>query len=379
MLLVCFILAYFITRAVYEGRVDQELARKGIVSPRLQAKYGDAAKAKTARYGALDFVADAWSDLWRDRTQVRREAVAAVDEASRPATAPEASPSAKPVRPSLRDRFRKVVAAAKKAGRRLVEPVEPRSATQPVSPPAVSDPPPAAANNRPDDDVRVCPDCGETLEPVSGGWIHSGGRPCPAHAQPAAPPQPTLPKQPVPPPHDEAAPTPRRKKPMTTATGEAVNYETTVAQLEALIAELRKWLEACIAALDCVEQAKNHITDMQQGYRDSAQIAAGILEHLAAMNLDATTLGLIGAIRDALPASAVDEMLAGLEECEERLKTSKENAATALAAAEAALQHVVAEYGEEAAKVASNLGGDPTFLGSGGGASAPVPAGSVAA
>jgi hypothetical protein len=96
-------------------------------------------------------------------------------------------------------------------------------------------------------------------------------------------------------------------------------------------------------------------------------VAASILDHLSAMNLDATTLGHVAAIKEALPASEVDVVLARLEEAEEHLKAMRDRAATALDAAQAALTHVVAEYGEEAAKVANNLGGDPTFLGSGSG------------
>jgi hypothetical protein len=166
---------------------------------------------------------------------------------------------------------------------------------------------------------------------------------------------------------------------MTTATGEAVNYETTVNELEKLIEACRTWLDQVTAALKCCEEAKNAIEDAQSGYKTAASVAASILDHLAAMSLDAHTLGLIGAIKEALPASDVDVVLALLEEAEAKLKTMRDNAAAALDAAQAALAHVVAEYGEEAAKVAGNLGGDPTFLGSGGGGgSSPAPVSAAA-
>ncbi len=165
---------------------------------------------------------------------------------------------------------------------------------------------------------------------------------------------------------------------MSAPTGEAVNYETTVAELEKLIAACRTWLDQVTAALKCCEEAKNHIEDAQGGYKTAASVAASILDHLAAMHLDAHTLGLIGAIKEALPASDVDVVLALLDEAVVKLQEMRDNAQTALDAAEAALAHVVAEYGEEAAKVAGNLGGDSTFLGSGGGGSSAPPVSAAA-
>lgn len=58
--------------AAKDARTDQELARQGIVSPRLLAKYGPDAAARVQRYRYLDYLADAWSDRWQQRTATRR-------------------------------------------------------------------------------------------------------------------------------------------------------------------------------------------------------------------------------------------------------------------------------------------------------------------
>ena len=73
-------LAWRITQSIHQGRVDQEYARKGIVSPRLVAKYGNDAGRRTGRWGLWDFVLDAARDAWQDRHEakkVAREAKAA--------------------------------------------------------------------------------------------------------------------------------------------------------------------------------------------------------------------------------------------------------------------------------------------------------------
>lgn len=515
-LLVILVLSWLITKTVSDAKTDRALAEKGIVSPRLQAKYGDQARVKTARYGMGDYLADAWSDNWRNRTEVRRVAAQAVAVA-------EPAPGA--VRVTVRDRVRAVRGGLAKLGRTLVEPVETKPARpgRPIRPVPTGDPSGQGAPVTPApaalDTHRNCPMCGETVTRDGDRWRHTPESVCTepdtpttpevASGPPSAPPpvvtaadgeaapvhpprrgprspqpvattsgrsdaprcrtcgtpidayrniqpgrggftsdqrcprcgwhkEPREPQRPNPGPsptgpaptnaaveddpvlcakcgralhgrwkgylggntpvchygcHSVEQPPPRNctcricqpderqpasperngGKPMS---GEAVNYETTVAELDALIAELRQWLEACIAALNDAEQAKNHITDMQSAFRSAASRAGNIVDHLAG-RLDPTSVAHFGTLADALPASAVDQMLAALEEAEQLLKGQKDNAETALSTAEAALAHVVAEYGEEAAKVAQNLGGDASFLnsagGGGGGSAVPAP------
>jgi hypothetical protein len=408
MFLAACIVAYLIYKTWVEGRLDYTYAQQGRVSPRLQAKYDSGAEQKTSRYGLVDYLADAWSDNWRDRTEARRAAAQA---------AAGVEPS-KPGRsgPSWRDRLRAVKAAAVKAAHRVVDPVEPwpQPATRPEPTP---EPPVVAADVN---EQRTCPVCGQAMVLDDGRWRHTtppgdhpdvypltqrspvanadNARPAPADAR-------ILPSvgdasagaearhRIVGPPPDvvfagapdrSAHPSvtcpscgasytyahackrrPSQEDPMTAPTGEAVNYETTIAQLDALIAYLQKWLDALTAALAKLEAAKNDVTDAQDGYKQAAKAAASIQEHLAALHLDAHTLGLISAIAEAMPASAVDEVLALLEEAEVKLRSLRDNAATALEAAEAAKAHVVAQYSAAHETVQGNLGGDSRFVGSG--------------
>jgi hypothetical protein len=149
---------------------------------------------------------------------------------------------------------------------------------------------------------------------------------------------------------------------MTAPTGEAVNYETTIAGLDALAAEQRGHIDACQAALRCVNEAKAAIDSMQESYRQSAAAAAATHEHLAAQNLDATTLAHTGTAADAMPAGAVDQMYDQLEGMETEAKARLADAEAALAATEAARAHIVATYGDAHATVAGDLGGDASFL-----------------
>lgn len=360
MFLAACIVAYLVYKTYVEGRLDHEYASKGLVSPRLQAKYGDTAAAKTSRYGLRDYLADAWSDNWANRTEARRAAY----EAAR-----DAEPS-NPDRsgPSWRDRQRAVKAAAVKAARVVVQPVEVKP--QPVQPDPTPDQPAADAADV--DGQRTCPDCGATLTHMDGNWRHPDRGNCPHHAA-----QPDPPSCPVCGwPYWQTSGGPRcacsnrkpnqpKETPVTAPTGEAVNYETTIAELDALIAYLRQWLEALTVALAKLEEAKNHVSDSQDGYRPAAKAAPSILEHLAALHLDAHTLGLISAIAEAMPASAVDEILALLEEAEAKLKSLRDAAATALEAAEAAKAHVVSQYSAAHETVAGNLSGDSRFVSSG--------------
>jgi hypothetical protein len=159
---------------------------------------------------------------------------------------------------------------------------------------------------------------------------------------------------------------------MTAPTGEAVNYETTVSELEALANEQRGHVDHCQAAAAAIGQAKASINDMQVSYRVSSAAAASATDHLAAKNLDGVTLANAGTTADAMPAGAVDQMYDQLEAMEAEASARLADAEIALSSTEANLAHVQATYGDAHATVAGNLSGDASFLDSGGSA-APAP------
>ena len=153
---------------------------------------------------------------------------------------------------------------------------------------------------------------------------------------------------------------------MTAPTGEAVNYETAVAELTAIINELGTVVDNSAAAAQDANDAKAAINNAQEAYRTSAAAAQSVLDHLAALNIDAATLANLATTADALPPNRIDEMYDQLEAVAGDAEKVKSDAETARAAAETALQTVQEKYGDAHSTVASELGGDSRFLDSGG-------------
>ncbi len=378
MLLAAFIIAFLITKTIQEAKTDRVLAEKGIVSPRLQAKYGDAAKAKTDRYGLVDYLRDAWSDNWARRTELRRAGVDA---------AREAEPAPGRSRGSWADRWRAarraVAAAAERVAplaRKLVDPVPERRDRQdppPIGPVADEAPPPAGTAPR-------CPDCGDPLSRTGTGWDHPHGPSCGVTGRPyrrsSSGPSPAS-TQPCPLPGPHASHEylsiggsrnvcpgvlkPEGVEPMPAPTGEAVNYETTVTELEAIEREQMKHVDQAAACKQAISDAKVAIDGMQESYNATAAAAQSVNEHLGALLPgDTETLAQVGTVGDAMPPNKVNDMYDQLEHIETEAEQQKKNAEVALAATRAALSRVVAEYGEDAAKVADRMRGDPSFLAS---------------
>lgn len=120
-LIVIGLIAWVVTKAITDGRIDHTYARQGLVSPRLQAKYGSdtAAREETAGYGLFGHIRAAWLDYWPRRTEALK-----------------AARDAKATNPGERVRLRDQLAAAKRVvvgvGRKLVEPVPTKAERQPA-------------------------------------------------------------------------------------------------------------------------------------------------------------------------------------------------------------------------------------------------------
>jgi hypothetical protein len=145
-------------------------------------------------------------------------------------------------------------------------------------------------------------------------------------------------------------------------TGEAVNYETTVAELEALIERLREHLESTTAAAKALQEAKVQVNNSQTSYNPAAAAAASISEHLTALNLDAETVGHAGTVANAMPPNDVNLMFDQLEAMEAKALEQQANAEAALGSAEQELKVVQEKYGDANNTVASELAGDSRFL-----------------
>ena len=145
-------------------------------------------------------------------------------------------------------------------------------------------------------------------------------------------------------------------------TGEAVNYETAMAELDKLEAAQQAHLDQAQAALEEIRQAKARISDTQATYRPAAEAAELMHQHLTALGIDQDTAAATGTIADAMPPNRVDQMLDHLESMEADAQQQVANAETALAATHVARSSLVEKYGEANNTVQQHLGGDARFL-----------------
>jgi hypothetical protein len=438
-----FIVAFVV--AWQRAKAEHELAKKGIVPPRMEAKYGRAgARSKVDEYGFWDHFRDIMRDHWARRT----DAVIAARDAK----------AANPKAP-LRDRWRASWAAAKTrfAGVDLPAPDVRRSregeapADRTITDPGIASA--AVTDEAVDGPSAVVLDADQTGTPT----IASGDTPAeagnPAKTDPTPAPAPTdqpsgSPSADTPAERSTVRPQSREREdgpdepwvltqhdrerlrpelfgkcahrsrpgagfayeycdnpvsgdnaycwehdsttdmdaspagleqagndstggsPMTAPTGEAVNYETTLNELQALAKEQQQHIDHCQEALKSISEAKAAINNMQESYRASSQAAASTSDHLGALNLDEVTLSNAGTTADAMPAGAVDAMYDHLEEMEAQAQQRLSDAEVALGATEANISHIQATYGDAHDTVASNLSGDASFLHSGVGGAA---------
>lgn len=154
---------------------------------------------------------------------------------------------------------------------------------------------------------------------------------------------------------------------MTHPTGEASNYETALVELGQLAELERNCVDQCTGVVSSVQAAKIAINNMQESYRAASTAAPAIMEQLAGRNLDQVTLAHAGTTADALPAGVVDAMYDQLEGMEAEAEARLQAAETALGSTEANIAHLQATYGDAYNTVATDLGGDASFLASAGG------------
>lgn len=347
LLLGAMVLALLFTKTISEAKTDQELARKGVISPRLQARHGgrEQAAAKVAKYGFLDHLRDSWRDHWARRTDATI--------AARNARAADGRS-----RPRWRDRVKAAGAAIAApwkpdADDKPADPVVALPPSAPVAPAPAADPDPFAMPPPDPDPFTPLPPPAASAEPAEPPDPAPG--PAPAPAPPPTNPEPT------------PEPAPTATPGGTMSTGEVTNYETALAELDEQIAEVTEQLDAAQGAVSALATAEAAVDAMQQSYEGTAAAVATTLDHEAALNLDGTTLAHTGAAVDAMPAGAVNSLYEATEAAKAMAQERVAGAEATLAELQAKREHLIATYADAADTVATNLGGDSTFVGSGGG------------
>lgn len=364
LLLGAMVIAWIAMNAIHNAKLDHAYAKQGMVSPRLEAKYGsaDTARAKVARYGFFDHLRDAWRDGWARRTDAliaARNARAAGGSRFRAAhSTVVATPTSTPT----------PAAAAAAAGPSQPLAAAPATAAAPAAGPPAD---PGPANPAPPADHATAGPAANPANPATPAAPAQAAAASSAQdGTPTAPP-PQGPTDPAP--TNGPADTTGGTTNMSTPTGEVANFETALVELDARIAAHADQIQSADAALIAIAEAKASVEALQTSYEPTAESAANAMDSKDAMHLDGTTMGHAGTAVDSMPVGAVNNLYEQMEQVEQLTQERRDQAQVALEAAQAEREHLIATYADAHDTVASNLGGDSQFLDSSG-ETAPAPA-----
>lgn len=147
---------------------------------------------------------------------------------------------------------------------------------------------------------------------------------------------------------------------------EASNYETAVAALDQLAAATRDLADHTAGALGSVNQAADHVSEVDEARRRVAEAIALVQEQLAAKGVAASSVAQVQAAMEQLHASDLSAALDHAEGMKSSLTGAQAAAAEASGGVQAAHNEVVATYGDIAATMAAH-GTDGSFVDGGGG------------
>lgn len=348
-LIIAWIMAYALVKIVSEGATDWTLARKGIVSPRLQGKYGGdaAARRATSGYGLGQYLRESWNDYWPRRAAALKAARDARDAAR-----------ARGEKISIRDRWRAAVDTLEgrwrnRQGNQGVGEPNPSTTTRPA---------PLAGDVTGGDKPRPSTDPGDPSEGPTTPATTTDGK---SDSDTTPDPQTTPAGDKSTGDTDTTTKEDHMTTPTTTAgpTGEVLNYETALTEIDSQISATQERIDKATAALSDVERMKASVDEIQLNYKQSAQAAASKLDQQQALNLDGTTLGHASTTVEALPPSAVDSMLEQIEVVEQEIRHRLEQDEQALGSLQAEREHLQTTYADAHETVQGRLGGDSRFLG----------------
>lgn len=151
---------------------------------------------------------------------------------------------------------------------------------------------------------------------------------------------------------------------MTAPTGEAINYRTTVAELDAMDRQLGQMLDFIQAGVAATRQAADHLDAVESQRRPLAAAAISAKEHLEGMSLDPTTMAGVDSACESLTPNAVGAILEMLESAEKHLLQVLAAIEAAKGGVSASKQNVIGTYGS-AADVVEQTGVNAQFLDSG--------------
>lgn len=324
--LLCFLLAIVITG----GRSASDIihAAKGTTPPRIERARMKAAARPTGpgatttgpfRLYAATVWADAWADAKAHHDRARTEKKAGI-------------------RPTAAQR-------TKRLWQLVWEPVGERKPDSPSVVAPIVDPPDPWTHSQPIADAEA---------PVRVDPLGLAGRIAEPQPKPAA----SAPDQ-IPTANNGGSP-------VTAPTGEIVNYETHKAELAGTRQEFQTQMELAAAALTAVGAAKAALNAQAEHARQVQAASQAKADSLAGRGLDGETQAHAGLQVDAVDPNRLDAQYEALEEMERDAEASQQAAEAGLAAVDAEEATIDAKYGDAAATVAAELGGDAGYLDSAG-------------
>lgn len=330
--LLCFLLAIVVTG----GRSASDIihAAKGTTPPRVERarlKAQEPGVKRPSPFAAYwrQMWDDAWSDAKAHHDRSRAEKLAGD-------------------RPNLATRLRRLRDLIVRGQIRLPherQPGEPWIQPPPAPDPAPRQPPPAQPAPGPDDAARAS----DPLN-LSGRLDEEAKAPGPTPADTSPAPEPTS----------------NGGTPMTTATGEVTTYEQHKAELAAQRQDFQEALDLSAATQASVAQAKADLNAQAEHARAMHAAAQNKADSLAAKGLDGETQGHAGTQVDAVDANRLDEQYEALERIEADAQAAAVAAEAGLASVDAEEATIDAKYADAASTVAAELGGDASYLDSGG-------------
>lgn len=329
--------------AAKDARVDQELARQGIVSPRLQAKYGPDAAAKTARYGFFDYLGDAWSDRWQQRTEVRRAAV-------------EAKPATPGEKVRLRDRW----AAAKDVMTRAATAVRDHPVTRALIDP-VGEPKPA----KPVVDEAGGPEP-EPVDGESGSYDNYArevdrARQFPGdHNEPRSPDRHWLDDET---PTDEVPRTKPKEPTVTAPTVETTNLSSAIAAIDAIVGQVQIQKDQAAAADRALAAVDDAIDGMQGRQRGIHAAAQALADDLTALHINPSIIAPVFDATEALNPAQTDTLMQAIETVRATIRRALAFWDAALASLRSARATLVGLFADAAQVVEEHAGGDARIVG----------------
>lgn len=396
LLIIALLVPAVATKWVQDNRTDRAYAKKGMVSPRHQVRLARLEKAgrpvsPKSRGPLRNYMSELYADAMLDRVELHRQKRAhrgpVVYNPGAPKLRQRLGRAADGFDAAVLGGIRRVQesqgwdrakAAARTAGRRLVDPVGDQPPTAGDQPAAV----PAGLTDRKAGDVAGLP--GETVsrrfdgQPETDadrrffdlrdsgyrGWIDQDGHPVDGPTfQQTAPVDEQLPIETDTNTENEPSGGPT----MTSTIGEASTYDTAVPALGDLQEAMANLSDHVAGAEASADEFRAHVEEIDEAKTQVAESAQLVQDQMAAAGVSGSSMDQVAAAMEMVQQGDLAAAMDFIGQARQQLSDAKTAATEAASAAGQAQEDLVSSLGDAHAQVAEQLSGNGEFLNSGGG------------